>query len=156
MYARLLVCTVATHSVHLCLLMYLSTHCLCMPTIAQEIIIGMVNGEQWSYTGHYNGHTLHVQESHVCMCVLYIHLYTYTLYKSCTSFTVVTLVIVYIAALPVYVMSETSVYPELVRPWSLFGSWHAHSSMPLMGTIHVLDWVHSVLVNKLKVALHGN
>ena len=37
-------------------------------------------------------------------------------------------------------------------------TFYAHSGqcMPLMGIMHALDWVHSVLVNKLKVALHGS
>ena len=61
--------------------MYISTHYLRMPTMAQEIIIGMVNGEQWSYTSCARITCLYV-------CIVYIHLYTYTLYKSFTGFAV--------------------------------------------------------------------
>ena len=67
--------------------------------------IGVVNGEQWSYTSCARITCLYV-------CILYIHLYTHTY---------------------------------------TFGQ-----SIPLMSIKHVLDWVHSVLVNKLKVALHGS
>ena len=146
---------------HLCLLIYISTHYLCMPAMAQEIIIGMVNGEQWSYTS-----CARITCLYVCVrCIRYIY-FTLTLYTNLARVSqlahqlwVLFCQTVNIAALPVYVMDETSVImknsPKLVRLWSSFGSWHAHSSMSLMGIMRVLDWVHSVLVNKLKAALHG-
>ena len=67
--------------------------------MAQGIIIGMVNGEQWSVI-------YFVCKNHmsVCFCAycIYVHLYTNTLYKSCTSFTVDTLVIGVVLS-PLYV-----------------------------------------------------
>ena len=117
--------------------------------MAQEIIIGMVNGEQWSYTSC-------VRVTSVFAYVIR-HTYVYTplhlhfmqilheFHSWHISYSVTT---VYIAALPVYVMSETSIItkysPKLVRPWSSFGSWHAQSSMPLFAYVNCV-W-HPLLI----------